>query len=151
MYRTSRRAGISLTVLMLGLASGGASQPPKDKEVPPKHPKAMVMQKKLGQSQKLLEGLAIGDFEKMTAAANELAELRKQAAWMVLKTRDYELFSDEFLRRIEAAQKAAKAKNIDAAALAYVDMTLTCVKCHKYVREEKIALGSFAGVSGASE
>jgi hypothetical protein len=100
------------------------------------------MQKKLVQAQKLLEGLAIEDFDKMSAAANELAELRKQAAWMVIKTPDYEMFSVEFLRRIEAAQKAAKDKNGDAAALAYVDMTLTCVKCHKYVRDEKITLGN---------
>jgi hypothetical protein len=151
MYRNSRRAGIALVVLMLGFASGEADQPPKEKEVESKNPKVMVMQKKLSQSQKLLEGLAIQDFDKMTAAANELAELRKQAAWMVLKTREYEMYSDEFLRRIEAAQQAAKAKNIDAAALAYVDMTLTCVKCHKYVRDQRIALGSIRGANGVSD
>jgi hypothetical protein len=61
---------------------------------------------------------------------------------MVLKTRDYETMSDEFLRRIEAAKTAAKNKNIDAAALAYVDMTLSCVKCHKYVRDQRITLGN---------
>ena len=33
-------------------------------------------------------------------------------------------------------------ENLDACALSYVDMTLTCVKCHKYVRETRdTALG----------
>ncbi len=32
----------------------------------------------------------------------------------------------------------AKEKNIDGAALAYVEMTLVCVKCHEHVREQKV-------------
>ena len=33
----------------------------------------------------------------------------------------------------------ARKKNLDAAALNYVDMTLTCVKCHNHVREIRMA------------
>ena len=33
--------------------------------------------------------------------------------------------------------KKATEKNLDGAALAYVEMTLTCVKCHKHVREAR--------------
>ena len=33
------------------------------------------------------------------------------------------------------ARKEVKKRNLDAAALNYVDMTLLCVKCHKHVRE----------------
>jgi hypothetical protein len=29
----------------------------------------------------------------------------------------------------------AREKNLDGAALSYVEMTLSCVKCHKHVRE----------------
>jgi hypothetical protein len=114
-------------------AGAGDKAPPKSLD------KATVMKRKLIQAQKFLEGLALHDFEKIGSAAAELAELRKEASWMVIKTRDYEMFSVEFSRQIEAAAKAAKAKNIDAAALAYMDMTMTCVKCHKYVRETGIA------------
>ena len=35
------------------------------------------------------------------------------------------------------AQKA-RDRNLDGAALAYVDLTLACVKCHKYVREVRM-------------
>jgi hypothetical protein len=123
------------------MAGSTASTPVQDKKAPPKSdPKATLMQRKLQQSQKLLEGLALSDFDKIAAATAELAQIRKEAAWMVLKTPDYETFSMEFSRQIDAAAKAAKAKNIDAAVLAYMDMTLTCVKCHKHVREAGIAL-----------
>jgi hypothetical protein len=33
--------------------------------------------------------------------------------------------------------KKAKDKNIDGVALAYVDVTLSCVRCHEYVREHR--------------
>jgi len=128
--------------LVLGtLAGSSASTPTQVKKTPTKtDPKTSLMQRKLQQSQKLLEGLALSDFAKITAATTELAQIRKEAAWMVLKTPDYDTFSMEFSRQIDAAAKAAKAKNIDAAVLAYMDMTLTCVKCHKHVREAGIAM-----------
>jgi hypothetical protein len=34
----------------------------------------------------------------------------------------------------------AERKNLDGVALTYVDMTLTCVKCHQHCREQKIGM-----------
>lgn len=135
----------TLMVTVIGSATSLTpvnSSEPQEKKAPPKkvESKSDIMKKKLIQSQKLLEGLALQDFDKIGSAADELALLRKEAAWMIIKSKEYEIFSWDFSRQIEAAKRAAKAKNVDAAALAYVDMTLTCVKCHKYVREEGIAL-----------
>jgi hypothetical protein len=62
-------------------------------------------------------------------------QVSKEVAWRVFKTPRYELHSNEFRRGIEALAEAAKVKNVDGAALAYVDLTLTCVRCHKYVRD----------------
>ena len=46
----------------------------------------------------------------------------------------------ELIRRIaEKLEKSAKDKRLDGATLAYVDMTLSCVECHKYVRNVLIA------------
>jgi hypothetical protein len=39
-------------------------------------------------------------------------------------------------RSDKALIKNAEDKNLDAAALSYVDLTLTCVKCHKHLREK---------------
>jgi hypothetical protein len=133
-------AGVGMAVAYLFVTSFADDPPAKKPEPTAAKSKESVMKKKLSQAQKLLEGLALSDFAKMKSAADELAILRHQASWMVLKTREYEIFSGDFQREIEAVQKAAKNKNIDAAALAYVDMTLTCVKCHQHVREEAIGL-----------
>lgn len=139
-YMTRLHTAIAGLFCFSLLATTDAHSPAQEKKAPPKTIKTSVMQRKLLQSQKLLEGLALADFAKITAACNELTEIRKEAAWMVLKTPDYDIFSMDFSRQIDAAARAAKAKNIDAAVLAYMDMTLTCVKCHKHVREAGIAI-----------
>ena len=97
-----------------------------------------LMRKKLEHSQKVLEGLATVDYKALTKHADELIDLSKQVEWRVLKTPQYEIHSKEFRRNCENLVKASKDKNVDAAALAYVELTLSCVRCHKYVREERM-------------
>jgi hypothetical protein len=94
-----------------------------------------LMKKKLQHAQKVLEGIAVNDPKLIATSADNLMQISKAVQWRVLKTPRYEQHSDEFRRGIEALAEAAKAKNIDGAALAYVDVTLTCVRCHKYVRD----------------
>lgn len=98
-----------------------------------------LMTRKLENAQKVLEGVAVNDFDLVVKHADELIAVSKAAEWRVLKTPQYELYSNEFRRSAETMIKQAKAKNTDGVALAYVDMTLSCVKCHKYVREVRMA------------
>jgi hypothetical protein len=136
MIPRSRLALISILSL-IALTTGLAAGRPQEKKAPQKNEeRAIIMKKKLTQAQKLLEGLAIQDFDKIKSASDELAALRRQAAWMANKTLEYELLSNDFQRNIESAQRAATSKNIDASALAYIEMTMTCVKCHKHVKEQ---------------
>lgn len=94
-----------------------------------------LMRRKVTESQKVLEGLATGDFEKITSGAEELISISKLAEWKVLKDPQYDLFSNEFRRRADQVAQAGREKNLDAATLGYVEMTMTCVRCHKHVRE----------------
>jgi hypothetical protein len=98
-----------------------------------------LMKRKLENAQKVLEGVAMGDFNKVRTHADELIAISKQAEWRILKTPEYELYSNEFRRNAADLVQRAKEKNLDGAALAYVDLTLTCVKCHKHVRETREA------------
>lgn len=98
-----------------------------------------LMLKKLQNSQQVLDGLAMGDFDKIARHAEELIRVVKQAEFKVLKTPQYEIYSNDFRRNAETLITMAKAKNIDGAALAYVELTLTCVRCHKHVREVRMA------------
>jgi hypothetical protein len=97
-----------------------------------------LMKRKLTQSQKVLEGIALNDFDRIATHAEELQVISKQAEWKVLKTPLYVMYSNEFRGIAEDLVKNAKKKNLDAAALSYVELTLTCVKCHKHVREKRM-------------
>jgi hypothetical protein len=97
-----------------------------------------LMKKKLTQAQKVLEGIALQDYDTIGKHAKELVEISKQAEWKVLKTPLYQIYMNEFRLTAEELVANAKKKNVDAAALSYVNMTLTCVKCHKHVREKRM-------------
>jgi hypothetical protein len=97
------------------------------------------MRAKLEHSQAVLEGLTTEDFDQIAKGAGQLEVLSQEAAWQVLQTPEYRLQSGEFRRATRALRDAAAKKNIDAAALAYVDVTLKCVRCHQYVRHVRAA------------
>ena len=95
----------------------------------------LIMKKKLDSAQKLLEGLAVRDFDLIEKHADNLVLLSKKAEFLVLKTPDYQMYSEDFRRNAEKAGRMAREKNLDGAALSYVALTMNCVNCHKYVRE----------------
>ena len=97
------------------------------------------MAAKLLHSQKLLEGIAIGDFKKITENAEELIELTKTEEWLMHKAPRYELFSNDFRRSAETLIRKAKDKNMDGTTLAFFEMTVSCVRCHQHVRETRDA------------
>jgi hypothetical protein len=98
-----------------------------------------IMEGKLRNSQRLLEGIVTRNFAKITSSAEKLIQLSKTAEWQVLQTPRFELHSDEFRSAAEAVVRKAKDKNLDGAALSYLEMTLSCVRCHNYVREVREA------------
>jgi hypothetical protein len=105
-----------------------ASSPEADKV-------AVFMRAKLGHADKVLEGLAVEDFEMIERAAQELSLASLDSNWQVLQTEDYVRQSAEFRRSCDALKKAAQEKNLDGATLAWLEVTLKCVQCHKYVRD----------------
>ncbi len=113
-----------------------------------KEKKLTLMQRKLVHAQKVLEGIALNDFAEIVTHSNALHDIAKEAAWKALKTPRYEIYSADFQRITENIARQAKGKNLDGAALAYVDLTLTCVKCHQHVREVRISRAGDAAAIG---
>lgn len=107
----------------------------------PKTSRDSIMKQKLTSAQKVLEGLAVKDFDLIEKNADNLMILSKKAEWQILKTPEYTLQSDDFRRNVEKLAKMSKNKNLDGAALAYVQITMNCVNCHNYVREVRVAAG----------
>jgi cytochrome c556 len=65
--------------------------------------------------------------------------MSQAAGWQAFPTEEYLHHTANFRRAAEALIRAAKDRNVDGAALAYVQMTMTCVDCHKYVRQQRRA------------
>ena len=83
----------------------------------------------------MLEGLATADFDLIERGAQELSLASLDSSWQVLQTEDYVRQSAEFRRACYSLRAAAQQKNIDGATVAWMDVTLKCVQCHKYVRD----------------
>jgi hypothetical protein len=131
----ARACVAGLALLAVGLAAiHGAGQDTKPKI--DEKTKAL-MRRKLECSQKILEALTLNDLNLAAKQAEELLKIRKDPAFKVWKTREYELFGDEFTRTAEGIIAAAKETNLEAAKLHYLGMTLTCFNCHSYTRDSK--------------
>jgi hypothetical protein len=111
------------------------------KTAPPPSADAMtkLMRKKLEHAQKLLEGIAINDLKKVNENADDLMTLSKVAEFRALKTLDYERHTNDFRRTLDDMRRGVKNKNLEAVTLAYMDMTMTCVRCHTHVRDTRLA------------
>ncbi len=120
----------------VALLTAGISPAQDRPAAQPKQPPVMV--RKLTHSQKVLEALAREDFALLRTHAAGLAACVTDATWRINDSERYLMFSNDFSREVASLQKAAKDKRGDAATLAFIDMTLTCVKCHRYLRDEGI-------------
>ena len=97
------------------------------------------MQLKLDRSKDLLEGIVLEDFAAIAKHAQQLSLLSQESTWQVVDTPEYVRHSAEFRRAVDSMSGAARDENIDAATLGYMEMTLKCVQCHKYVRDVRMA------------
>jgi cytochrome c556 len=97
------------------------------------------MRDKMQEAQKVLEGLALEDFGLIETKARHLSAMSQEAPWQVFENPDYAQHSASFRREADALARAAKNKNIDAATLAYMRLTMNCVDCHKFVRGKLVA------------
>lgn len=93
------------------------------------------MQRKLDSSVAIVKGLAVEDFDLISKSGQDLLLLSHEADWNVYQTQDYLAMSRDFRGSAQRLRDTANAKNLDGATLAYFEVTLNCVRCHKYVRQ----------------
>jgi hypothetical protein len=103
------------------------------------------MRDKLELSQRVLEGVVTENYELIITKGTRLSAMTKEADWRLFENPDYDQQSLTFRRQVDALVKAAKDKNLDAATLAYVRMTMGCVDCHKLVRGKLVASSTTGG------
>jgi len=97
------------------------------------------MQRKLDHSRDIVSGLAQENFPLITKRAQDLMLLSHETDWKVMTTPEYLRMSADFRGSAGRLRDSADAKNIDGATLAFFEVTLSCVRCHKYIRNANSA------------
>ena len=116
--------------LVIGLFAWVGSQGQPEPKINTKD----VMKFKLYFAQRVLEGITMENFELIATNAQKLASLSQAADWQVRQTPEFQKFTTDYARHAKALGKAARDRNVDAATVAYFQLTVSCVNCHHYLR-----------------
>ena len=117
----------AVCLMLASLLAGGDGQESKKAA-------STFMQLKLKNAQLILEGLATNDFDQVATSSEYLFLLSRKAEFQHLDTPEYRRFSNDFQRSARKLAQFARQKNLDGATLAYVQLTMSCVNCHKHLR-----------------
>lgn len=164
--KIARWAGSAMAVALIGVggltvtqfAATQETQPPKqaepapqdaakapqtdkdaEKATPTRRGLSTFMHMKLDASQKILAGLALEDFELIQEGAGKLQEMSAAAKWRVTNDAFYREHSADFQKMVQRLSKNAKEEKLDGSALAWIEVTMQCIECHKWTRAHLIA------------
>lgn len=113
------------------LAIGAEPRP-----LPPRLDGSELMRTKLDKAQAVLDGITTADFAKIYRNARQLHAYSQSSAWRGSdRSTDYGGLTLAFRRTAGELSQAARDKNLDRATLAYFQLTLSCVNCHKFMRD----------------
>ena len=108
---------------------------PKDL-VPPRQEIGVLMRAKLKHAQAVLEGIALKKFDLIEENAAALHSISVEAPLSAHRTLRYMQHSREFQQITQDLVTRARDQQLQGAAADYTRLTLTCVKCHHYMRDE---------------
>jgi hypothetical protein len=100
-----------------------------------------AMRFKLHFAQGVLEGITTENFSLIATNAQKLRALSQSVDWKLRATREYQQLTSDFARAASSLERSASNRNVDAATVAYFQLTTSCVTCHKYLRGTEV--GSF--------
>ncbi|MFO0820084.1 MAG: hypothetical protein U1A77_19195 [Pirellulales bacterium] len=115
--------------------SADAAQPaPQDAdEAAP--PNTIWMKKKLDYAQQILGGIAEADYDRIAKNASSMKALSRIEGFVRGRTPGYRTQLQIFQDATEELLRQAEKENVDGASLAFTQLTISCVNCHKQLRE----------------
>ena len=117
--------GALLTVAVLTTVPGRSEQLPRLNE---------LMRQKLDHAQQVLEAVVLGQYVSIERYAHELELLSEASTWSPMQTPEYLHYAADFREAARGLAQEARDRDIDGVSLAYMELTMTCVQCHKHVR-----------------
>lgn len=124
---------VAAMFLAIGVIANGDDKQAADQN----QPESFWMKKKLEYSQNILAGIATADFDKIVANAQSMRNLSKIEGFVRSQTPGYRAQLHIFEESADEIIRQAKKDNVDGAALAFTQLTISCVNCHKHLRETK--------------
>lgn len=114
-----------------------AVPPGKNKE--PGHILSKFMRQKLEASTQILEGLCTEDLQLVSDGSKVLLSMSNEERWRVSNDIMYRRYSQEFATAVEELQKESSDQDMDGTSLAWINVTMKCLKCHEWVRNTVLA------------
>ena len=125
---------IVLLVTFAAVATWASSFAPQQEQVI-ENDTSRFMQRKLDYSREVVAGLTNEDYSQISNAAQNLMLLSQESAWQVATTPEYLKASSDFRETVARLRESGKEKNLDGATIAYFEVTLSCVRCHRQLRK----------------
>ena len=117
------------SICLLGIAATRAEEETKDDEP------SIWMKQKLVYSQRILNGLATEDFDLIAENATAMKGLSRIEGFVRGKTEGYRTHLKNFDFATNELIRNSEQQNLDGATLAFTQLTLSCVNCHKEIRK----------------
>lgn len=135
--------GVALVLVTLAAVMAPVVTPTAAQDKPAARQKepalTRFMRAKLEASSSVLEGLTTEDFDLIQKGAKQLQAMSAAEEWRVSNDAIYRQHSAEFQRIAEQLEAKAKEKQLDGAALAWMEATMNCIECHRWARTQMIA------------
>ena len=129
------------TMWMGGAAAMRGDEPakPAPAETDAKHsndkPVSFWMEKKLEYTQEILRGLAVGDLQTVQERAEQMRLVSRIEGWVRNRKPGYREQFQAFEFANAEILRNAKANNLDGATIGFQQLTISCVSCHKILRD----------------
>jgi hypothetical protein len=118
-----------------GKVQAEAKRAKQAKVDPQSKPVSFWMEKKLEYTQEILRGLASGDLDDVADKAEQMRLLSKVEGWIRNRKPGYRAQFQAFEFANAEILRNAKAGNLDGATIAFQQLTISCVSCHKLLRD----------------
>jgi hypothetical protein len=128
-----RSLGLVSLIVVMSASSWGMAQEDKSKKEE-KDP-SFWMKQKLTNSERILEGLAKGDLDMVNKNATAMQALNRIEHFVRRDPVAYRTQLHIFQFSVDELVRTSKEDNLDGAALAFTQMTISCVNCHKQIRK----------------
>ncbi len=121
---------VGVVTVFLLTASVTAEDKEKDKEA------SFWMERKLAYSQQILNGLALEDYELIQKNAMSMKGLNTLEFFIRQKPAGYRTQLKTFEFSVNELVRNAEDQDLDGATLAFTQMAISCVNCHKELRKK---------------